>query len=312
MHYVVAGPGALGSLYTSFLARGIGPGDSLQVLDHNPERARKLSEQGIVYLGEGESRTVQVDVQADVQDIRLADILFLCVKSYDLSACIQRCLSFLTENTLVIFLQNGISQLQYEEGMEAGIPVFGTTSEGANLAGEGRVKHAGTGITYFGFPLFAKQQQQKRLDDVLAALARGGMMVECVDDIVDRLWAKLMVNVGINGLTAMHDCQNGHLLLDEQLAEMMTAAVQEASAVAEMNGVLFDSPPLQLCEQVCQRTAENISSMLQDVKKKRRTEIDSINGVIVQEGKRLGISTPVNELIYQRVRAIEMGYGVDG
>lgn len=308
MHYVVAGPGALGSLYTVFLSRGLKEGDSLQVLDHNTDRAKKLGEQGIIYLGDEDVQAVTVDVQSNVQDIRSADILFLCVKSYDLDICIQRCIPFLTSKTLVIFLQNGVSHLQYGEGLPVGIPVFGTTSEGANLAGDGRVKHAGTGITFFGFPQDAEREQEKTLACVVKTLDRGGMIVGCVDNIIDRLWAKLVVNVGINGLTAINQCRNGHLLLDEKLTAQMAAAVNEAVVIAELNGVLFETPPLQQCEQVCDRTAENISSMLQDVRKKRRTEIDSINGVVVEEGIQAGIATPVNSMIYERVKELEGEY----
>lgn len=307
MHCVLVGPGALGCLFSFYLARGIGRNDSLQLLDYNQDRGEMLNRQGLFCTHDGAERHAVVEVRSNPADIRLADVVLLCVKSYDLSSCLERCKPFLKDDSLVIFMQNGIGQLSYGEVLEKGIPVFGTTSEGANLTAPGKVIHAGVGETFFGGTAVSSTIEN-RLDHLSGILERSGLLVQQVDDIVDRLWAKLMVNVGINGLTAINGCPNGDLLLEKSLQGLMDDAVDEAAMVAEHNGVLFEFPPLQLCHDVCRRTAENISSMLQDVRKKRKTEIDSINGVIVSEGIRLGIGTPVNAMIVEKVKKIEQSY----
>ncbi len=308
MHYVVVGPGSLGCLFTFYLARGLGEQDSLQMLDYNRDRSEQLNGQGIYCTQDETERHAVVEVRSSSSAIHQADAVLLCVKSYDLADCIDSCLSFIRDDTLVIFLQNGLGHLRYESELEKGIPVFGTTSEGANLTAPGKVIHAGVGETFFGYPA-VDSAAGDRLQLLAENLERSGLLVQQVDDILDRLWAKLMVNVGINGLTAINGCPNGDLILDESLQKLMDEAVEEATLVAKENGVLFDIAPRQFCHDICRRTSENISSMLQDVRKKRRTEIDSINGVIVSEGVRLGIGTPVNSMIVDKVKKIEMSYG---
>ncbi|MGW8287867.1 MAG: ketopantoate reductase family protein, partial [Desulfobulbales bacterium] len=121
-------------------------------------------------------------------------------------------------------------------------------------------------------------------------------------------WSKLLVNAGINALTAIHHCPNGKLLESEDTKDMLIAAVREGETVARRLNVALIDDPLAMTLDVCRKTAQNISSMLQDVNNKRFTEIDSINGVIVTAGKKLGITTPVNAELVQKVKEIEQKY----
>lgn len=311
MHFVLAGPGALGCLFSFYIANGAGSEHTLQLVDHNPVRAVYLQEEGISYrVGESEHHC-RVDVTAELQDNRLADVLFLCVKSYDLDSCIENCLPLIGDGTVVIFLQNGIGHLDFCRNLVRGIPVFGTTSEGANLVGTGKVVHAGRGSTFLGFP--EQQSSQKSLFSLLkvvAILNEAGLQTTYVENIVTRLWAKLFVNTGINALTALHGCSNGHLLNDERLMAEMKKAVQEAALVAEKSEIPLLTDPLKECVTVCQNTANNISSMLQDVRAERKTEIDSINGAVVLAGTKIGVATPVNTSLLERIKKIEASYKI--
>ena len=84
----------------------------------------------------------------------------------------------------------------------------------------------------------------------------------------------------------------------------------EAAEVARARGIAlsFDDPCTYV-ESVCAATSANRSSMLQDVEQGRRTEIDSINGIIVSEGARLGVPTPANEIVWRLVRGMTAGDG---
>ena len=127
-------------------------------------------------------------------------------------------------------------------------------------------------------------------------------------DILHRLWAKLFINVGINALTAIHGCLNGDLLTIPGVAERMQTAVDEAEQVARASGIAVNGDPFTATVEVCRRTAANISSMLQDVRRRRRTEIDAINGTVVRVGQTLGLETPENLRLVQQIRAIEAEY----
>lgn len=311
MHFVLAGPGALGCLFSFYIDKGLGSDHTLQLVDHNPVRAVYLQEEGISYRAGKSKHHCKVDVTAESQGSRIADVLFLCVKSYDLDSCIERCLPLIGDETVVVFLQNGIGHLDFGKKLIRGIPVFGTTSEGANLVGTGKVVHAGRGTTFLGFP---DQQSSKKslskLLKVVAILEEAGLQTKYVENIVTRLWAKLFVNTGINALTALHGCSNGHLLNDERLKQEMKKAVQEAVLVAEKSGIPLLIDPLKECVTVCQNTANNISSMLQDVRAERKTEIDSINGAIVLTAMKVGVATPVNASLLERIKKVEASYKI--
>jgi 2-dehydropantoate 2-reductase len=123
-----------------------------------------------------------------------------------------------------------------------------------------------------------------------------------------RLWAKLFINVGINALTAILGCKNGELLSLPGIDRRMEAAIDEAIRIAVRENVPIIDEPHQATRLVCRKTAQNISSMLQDVTKKRRTEIDAINGALVVLGKKLGIDTPENSLLVRQIKEMEAGY----
>ncbi len=93
----------------------------------------------------------------------------------------------------------------------------------------------------------------------------------------------------------------------------MDGAVEEAVQVARGCGIHLDvSEEIERVRAVCRTTATNISSMLQDVKRKKKTEIDQINGAVVRTAARLGMASPVNEVLTALVRGLEAGYTVEG
>jgi 2-dehydropantoate 2-reductase len=110
-------------------------------------------------------------------------------------------------------------------------------------------------------------------------------------------------------LTAILRIPNGALLESNDTLELMRAVANEAAAVANAKHITLPYPDaFERVKQVAQLTATNHSSMLQDVLGKRPTEIDAINGKIVEQGQALGISTPINALLTSLMRAIQKNY----
>ena len=310
MHLLLVGPGALGCLLATVVTKGIAvTGDRLTLLDYNAARAALLSSQGITYVRGELRQSVPIVATSDPSSVAPVDVLVLCVKSYDVTATLRSCAPLLREQTLVLFLQNGIGHLDALDHLGAASAAFGTTTEGATLLGPGQVRHAGSGLTYLGFLGQAPAALRQLLGQLQAVFAAGGLLVHQSDEILSRIWAKLFINVGINALTATLDCKNGELLTLPKVEVRMARAVAEAKLVAEAEGIALVDDPLQATKAVCQKTADNISSMLQDVRKKRRTEIDAINGAIVKKGAVHRIATPENRLLFDQVKEIEARYG---
>jgi 2-dehydropantoate 2-reductase len=309
MHFLLVGPGALGCLLSSVVTKGLAAtGGRLTLLDHSQERAALLCRQGIVYtLGE-ESRIFPAAATSDPGRLEPVDVVLLCVKSYDVPTSLAFCRPLLTEKTLLIFLQNGISHLAMVDQMGRATAAFGTTTEGATLLAPGHVRHAGSGTTSLGFLDPPRPDQAHFLEKTRAVFAAGGLRTEITGNILPRIWAKLLVNVGINALTATLGCKNGELLTIPGIDERMRSAVEEAMHIARAEGIEIMDDPYLATRIVCSRTAENISSMLQDVRIGRRTEIEAINGAVVALGLRHGIQTPENSRLCRQVKELETGY----
>ncbi len=306
MRFVTVGPGALGCLVSSILAQGIRPAeDDLWLLDHNVERAKLIDQKGILYEKDGHKTGYSIAATSSPETIGKVDVIFLCVKSYDVIKSLLFCKPLLQKNTLLVFLQNGIAHLDKEEPLHHATGLYGTTTEGATRLGIGHICHAGAGTTYLGFLEKVNNDDEKHLKETCQRLKRGGMLVDTDGDIRSRLWAKLFINVGINAFTAIFNCKNGELLTLPGVKEQMKAAIEEAVCVARALGIHIGSNPYELALSVCKSTAANVSSMLQDVRAQRQTEIEAINGAVVREGEKLSIATPINQELVDKIKNIE-------
>jgi len=315
MKVAIIGPGALGCLLAASLtiklnqSHKIFPAFDLWLLDYKPERARYLNEHGLI-LEEGSLRkTCSIKATVDPQDIGPVDIIILCVKSAQVAAGLQQAAKLVQADTLLVTLQNGIGHLGLlKDRQKLPAVVLGVTAQGANMLAPGHVRHAGDGLTRIGFLKSVNFTKSLLLAKVCNLLNYGGIETVIVDNILDYLWAKLLINAGINALTAINRCPNGRLLESADTEATLSAAVREGEAVARALGIALTGDPLTITLDVCRKTAQNLSSMLQDVNNKRLTEIDSINGEIAAAGRKLGIPTPVNDALIKKVKEIEQAF----
>ena len=304
MKIVIVGPGAIGCLLAAFLSK---PKQDLWILDYNKDRAAKINQAGISLTGISGEWLSKPKVSADIKDIGIADLLIICVKSYDTKAAITRAKALAGENTSVLTLQNGIGNIEIiSEVIGPDKVIGGVTNLGATLVDVGKTKHAGKGETIIG-RIDGKMTVQMR--SIREIFNKTGLETRISKDIKGLLWSKLITNVGINALTAITRLNNGKLTEFEGTRKIMREAVTEAARIVKRKRIkLIYDDPLAKVEAVCEATSGNISSMLQDVLRKKRTEIDFINGVIVRLGQELGISVPANTMLVDLVKTIESSY----
>ncbi len=307
MKIVVVGPGAIGCLFAAAFARLKSREHDVWLLDHDSVRAQGLSKAGISVEGVGGQWRADIKATGNPADIGTADLVFLCVKSYDTKAAMERARAMVGENTAVVTLQNGIGNIELI-GEIAGADniVGGITSVGSTWLDTGKVRYAGKGETVIG-KIDGKTTVQMRY--IRELLNKAGFDTKISSDIKGFLWSKLIVNVGVNALTAVTRLHNGDIVKYEWSRSVMRQAVTEAVKVAKRKRIklLYDDP-LAKVESVCEATAGNVSSMLQDVMRCKRTEIDFINGVIVRFGQELGIGVPVNSVLLDLIKTIEASY----
>ncbi|NLD37103.1 MAG: 2-dehydropantoate 2-reductase [Desulfatiglans sp.] len=301
MEILIVGPGAMGNLFAARLSNA---GYHVTLLDHNPERADRINRQGIFIEGVSGEYSVNVPVISDPAGIR-PDIIIIFVKSGKTKEAALSVRDITGKNTMITTLQNGLGNREMIEAITGNRVIGGITSEGATSLGAGRVRHAGAGMTVLG----PGRATDERLENLVSALNMAGFRADSANNIDDLIWGKLIINAGINALTAITGLKNGQLPMYEGTLNIMKDAVEEAVRVSEaLNITLPYSDPMEKVLEVCRNTSGNIASMLQDVLNKRATEIDFINGAIHREGIKAGIPAPVNLFLTRLVKTIEASY----
>jgi 2-dehydropantoate 2-reductase len=258
---------------------------------------------GITIEERGESHVIPVKATTDVNTIGKADLVLIFVKTYQTERAISNALGLEKEDTLFLTLQNGLGNEEVIcKQVDPEKVMIGVTHHGATLLGPGHVRHAGWGDTYIGE---LKGRETERASRIAEMFQKAGIETYVSSQIYELVWAKLLINVGINGLTALTGLKNGQLLDYPETLRLMDALVSEAADVAKRKGIRIGENPIQKVVSVAEATRENRSSMGQDFDYKRKTEIDAINGAIVREARRLGIAVPYNQMITDLIKAIE-------
>jgi 2-dehydropantoate 2-reductase len=302
MNFLIVGPGAMGCLFAASLKRA---GFKVTLLDYHQERAAEINARGVRVEGIGGEYVAQVPTVVG-EGPPDTDLVLVCVKSPKTMEAARGIEPWIPGGAKVMSLQNGLGNLEILAGIFGEDRVMGgVTAEGATLLGPGHVRHAGQGDTEIG----PAGDPRGVVERTVSAFNRAGFRTKSTDRVTELIWGKLIINVGINALTAITGLKNGLIPEIEGTRLIMEDAVREAVAVAKAKGVRLPYPePLERVKEVCRLTAANIASMLQDVLGRRMTEIDFINGAIVREGKTLNIPTPVNHTLTALVRAIQESY----
>ncbi len=305
MKIAVVGPGALGCLIAGSLKNKTK--EDVWIYDDSPERAVRIKDSGIKVEGLSGNYQVKVNISSDTKEIGACDFVLIAVKSYSTEDACKDIKDLVGENTFIVTLQNGIGNVQILNDYFGPEKVIaGITNHGSTLLGAGHVRHAGRGETIIGK---ADGKLSGSLRDLQDALTKAGFETKISKDIDSVIWGKLIINVGINALTAITRLNNGRLTEYEEARSLLRGAVQEAAKIVKRKRIkLAYDDPIQKVESVCKATAANVSSMLQDVLNKKRTEIDFINGAILRQGKAMGIATPINEVLTNLVKTIEASY----
>jgi 2-dehydropantoate 2-reductase len=305
MRVVIVGPGAMGCLYAAlFTKKKLA---EVWLLDKNPQRAKKISESGINVEGLGQPFNVKVNITCQIKDIPPCELVILSVKSYDTEAVIKTIEPLLGKDTNVLTLQNGLGNIEMiSELMDKDQVLGGVTSNGVTLIADGHICFAGKGETVIGK---IGGQLTVPMRSIRELFNKAGLSTRLSKDINGIIWSKLIINVGINALSALTRLSNGQLIESPGTRELLSLVVTEAVKIAKKKRIkLIYDDPIQKVESVCKATASNLSSMLQDVLKKRKTEVDYINGAIVRQGKSLSIPTPANMILTDLIQAVESGY----
>jgi 2-dehydropantoate 2-reductase len=299
MDILVFGAGSLGSLVGGLLART----HEVTLVGRDPHVATVRTD-GLRITGV-ETLAVAPSATTDATGAS-ADLAVVTVKAYD-TANAARTLAT-GDYDAVCSLQNGMgNEAVLAEDVDAPV-VAGTATCGAELVGPGHVEWTGRGTITLG--AWRPPDDAALAERIAAAFRDAGLDAAATADVRRRLWEKLAVNAAINPVTALARVENG-ALRSGALADLARTAAVETAAVARAEGVdLPDRAVREAVETVTRETARNRSSMHRDVSRGRRTEIDAINGYVVDRADATDTPVPVNRTLATLIRGREAGAGV--
>lgn len=297
MEILVFGAGAIGSLFGGLLSQKY----DVTLL------SRKLYADAVERNGlriRGKTNLI-VYPKARVNINHSYDLILLTVKSYATEEAAKQIKKSISENTIVLSLQNGL-------GNESLLAKYigkrhllkGLTSHGVIYLKPGVIYHSGIGETVIGELDGKITERVVRIAEIFDSV---GIKTTAAKNIEAEMWVKVIINACINPLTAVTNLRNSAILKIPELRNLSRAICREAVEVANRstNVKLLYKCTIRKVENVARLTAENKSSMLQDIENKRRTEIDFINGKIVELGRKYQIDTPVNSALVALVKSIE-------
>ena len=308
MKIAILGAGAMGSIYGGFLSQH----NEVWFVDVWKAHVDAINEKGLTITENGVDTVFHPKAVTTGAEVGVADLVVVFVKSINTGEALASNGELFGENTLVLSLQNG-----YGNGDDIAkyVPerniVLGVTHHGANVLGPGHVQHNGRGYTMVGVKpgnSFANAEK------VAALLCEAGFDAKASTDAMRSIWTKLIANAGGNAMTALLGVKNGYMVDCPAIEYLFDAMVREGIQVAKAEGIDFEMDDETMVEQTkvgLRKVAENRSSMLQDVTKKRKTEIERINGAIVAVGKQHGIACPYNDMATHLIQGLEAAYDIN-
>jgi 2-dehydropantoate 2-reductase len=303
MKVAVVGAGAMGCLFGGLLAEA---GADVWLIDIWAEHVDAVNKSGLEIEREGKTRTVQLQAVTDPDRVGPCDLVIVFVKSTHTGDAALTAKQIAGAQGLVLTLQNGMGNAdRIAQEVDPLNVIAGTTSYGATMLGPGKIRHAGVGLTTIGM---WHNGEVEKVEKVAAFFSRAGIETEVAEDVRSILWGKLLINVGINAITALTGIKNGELLDLEATKMLSRAAVEEAAAVARAQRIHVREDVVAHVLEVARATGGNRSSMGQDVDNQRLTEIGAINGVVVKEADRLGVPSPVNRTLTALVETLQAHY----
>lgn len=300
MKLAIIGAGAMGGVLASYLSEQA----EVWLLDGWQTQVDTINREGLICEREDGEALSHPHAASDPAQIGPCDAVLVMVKAHQTAWAGEQAKSLLASSgsSVVVTLQNGVGNRDILAGILGDTVVgHGVTAHGATLVGPGRVRHAGQGMTTLGTAPDPAAMQ--RLAELFVA---SGLPAEVSENLDGLVWGKLVVNVGINALTALLRVPNGALVAVPELQALLEQAVGEALVVAAARGTQLPfEDPLAHVLSVARITGANRSSMLQDALRGSPTEIATINGAIVREGQRLGVPTPFNSMLVSLLQALD-------
>lgn len=293
MKIAVMGAGAVGCYYGGMLARA---GNGV-VLIGRLQHVEVIERQGLRLESQTFDERIQVSASTDVNAVQGAELVLFCVKSTDTESAAAAIAPHLAPDALVLSLQNGVENADRLRAILSQDVLAAVVYIGTEMAGPGHVRHRGRGELVI--------EPSRASAEVAQALVAAGVPTDISDNVRGELWVKLILNCAYNALSAITQLPYGRLVKGAGITAVLRDIVDECVAVAKADNVTIPGDIDAAVRRIAESIPGQYSSTAQDLARRKPSEIDHLNGLVVRRGEALGVATPVNRLLHAVVKLLE-------
>jgi len=299
----IVGCGAIGSLFAAHLARL--EDVEVHAYDVNKDHMRAINGQGLRISGAAEF-TAKLHATSNAAEIPVCDFGIVATKSIHTRSAMEQAKGILAPASAVCSVQNGVGN---EEILAEHVKfvIRGTTFPAGHLVGPGHVNFDINGDTWIG-PFEPTNTPYELVEKLAVLINRSGMRVIPLQDARGAQWTKLIFNASTNPVGALTLLHHRAATRFGPTGALFNALIAEGEAVAKALGIELHGDPRALVEKGASAPGKHKASMLQDVLARRQTEVDFMNGAIVEWGEKTGVPTPLNRTMWQLIKGLELSW----
>jgi 2-dehydropantoate 2-reductase len=296
----IVGCGAIGSLFAAHLARL--EDVEVHAYDVSKDHTRAINERGLRISGAADF-TSRLHATSNATEIPPCDFGIVATKSTHTRPAIEQTKHLFGPSSAVCSVQNGVGN---EEILAQHVKfvIRGTTFPAGHVIEPGHVGFDISGDTWIG-PFEPTNTPFEFVEKLSALINRAGMRVIPLKDARGAQWTKLIFNAGTNPVGALTLLHHRAATRFAPTGALFNDLIAEGESVAKAMGIMLHGDPRALVERGASAPGKHNASMLQDILAKRQTEVDFMNGAIVNWGEKTGVPTPLNRAMWQLIRGLE-------
>ena len=298
----VLGAGAVGCFFGGMLARAHHDVTFIA----RPKRAEALNEHGLEMDCKAFHETVKVKASSDLSLLGDADLVLLSVKSLDTEDMLTQIKSALPSKSVVLSLQNGVANIEITSNIISNPIYAAVVYVAARMIGQRTMKHHGRGELLVGGLGSTSPVDDKNLQEICTLFQGVGVPCSIAPQIKREMWLKFLVNCSFNAISGIGQISYGEMVKSPGVVKLIQEITKEFLAIAALEDVNISMSEAQAAnDSIATTMLTQVSSTAQDLAKGKLTEMDFLNGYIVQLGKKHGIATPYNESVYALIKMME-------
>ena len=305
LNVAVLGAGAMGCLFGGLLAE---KGLKVTLIDVWKEHIDAINKNGLKMDGFGGDRFIKINATNDPKSISPVDVVIVMCKATALEQALTNAKNIVGDKTVLMSFQNGIGHEAIMQNIVGVDKVLGgTTTQASNILGPGHIKNHASLPSWIGE---YEGGLSDRVKDIAETFTAHGLETIASDNVKKRKWLKLFALTAVGPLSAIFDMHHTELYVtnkESKLArELGKQIILETRKVAQADGVeVSEDECLEMFLKIVDSNQTNKSSMAFDIQYKRKSEIDFINGSVSKTGKKHGVLTPLNDMLYKIIKVKE-------